>query len=104
MQGILEPHGYTVIPKLKVDEALELARHSPPDLIISDLHMPISGYEFLKSVKEDPALRLIPFIIVSSTMLYEEDAGRALRLGALRFLSRPVEPKVLLSEIEACLG
>jgi len=103
MQGILEPYGYTVITRLRVDEALALARESPPDLIISDLHMPISGYDFLTSIKADSRLSRIPFIFVSSTMLYEEDSGRGFDMGAIRFLSRPIEPEVLLAEIEACL-
>jgi two-component system cell cycle response regulator len=103
MQGILEPHGYTVITKLKVHDALEFAHDAPPDLIISDVHMPISGYQFLESVKQDAKLSQIPFIFVSSTMLFEEDSGRAFVMGAHRFLSRPVEPEVLIAEIEACL-
>jgi two-component system cell cycle response regulator len=103
MQGILEPHGYRVIVTLEVDEALKLAREAPPDLIISDLHMPISGYDFLRSVKSETKLSKIPFIIVSSTMLVTEDAGRALSLGAISFLSRPIEPQTLIEEVEACL-
>ncbi|MCI0712093.1 MAG: response regulator [Chloroflexi bacterium] len=103
MHGILEPHGYKVVSTVHVKEALASIRESPPDLIISDLHMPISGYDFLMNVKSDPQLSQIPFMFVSSTMLYEEDAGRAYDLGAMRFLARPIEPDVLLAEIEACL-
>jgi two-component system cell cycle response regulator len=105
MQSTLEPFGYKVIPAQSAREGLELARQDPPDLILSDLHMPdLDGYGFLRMAKAEPALREIPFALVSSTVWRETDPSLALSLGANKFILRPIEPQKLVAEIEACLA
>ena len=48
-------------------EALALARQRRPQIVISDIEMPVmTGYEFCKAVKSDPALRTVPFILLST--------------------------------------
>jgi two-component system cell cycle response regulator len=104
-RSTLEPFGYQVIAAHSMSEALALARRAPPDLILSDLHMPgESGFDFLRAVKVDPQLRHLPVIIHSATYLSERDAQEALTLGAEQFIRRPVDPQALLKEIEACLN
>jgi two-component system cell cycle response regulator len=100
----LEPFGYQVIRANGVLEALRLARENPPDLILSDVHMPQEdGYDFIKAVKADPQLSLIPFVFISSTLWGEQERQRGLRLGAARFILRPINPQALIDEIESCL-
>lgn len=104
MRSILEPFGYSVFTVRTVKEALLSAREHHPDLILCDLHMPdLDGYDFLKARAVDPNLRAVPFVLISSTVWRETDPSAALRLGADRFLLRPIDPDVLVSEIEACL-
>ncbi len=104
MRSILEPFGYKVLTVSTVKEALSLARQNPPDLILSDLHMPdVDGYGFLKARTADLCLRAIPFVLISSTVWRETDPSTALALGANRFILRPIDPQDLVSEIEACL-
>ena len=104
MRGILEPFGYVVIAAGSVREALDLVRAQPPDLIVSDLHMPDQdGFDLIRAIKADPQLRSIKIVIHSATIGSAEDRGEALRLGALRFITRPMEPQMLLDEIVACL-
>lgn len=103
-RSMLEPFGYQVIAARGVEEALALVRKSPPDLILSDLHMPHSdGYELIRAVKADEQLSNIPFVFISSTVWREKDQTQGLELGAARFLLRPMEPEVFVKEIEACL-
>jgi two-component system cell cycle response regulator len=103
-RSTLEPFGYQVQSAYSVQQALELARQRPPDLILSDLHMPgVSGFDFIQAVKADPQLHTIPFVLVSSSVWQEKDHAIGLRLGAARFLMRPIAPQQLLTEIEACL-
>jgi CheY-like chemotaxis protein len=77
-----------------------------PDLILSDVHMsPETGFGFLQSVKANPALRSIPFILLTASTFDDVDGmrKRALQLGAKRFLTGPIEPKSLLLLIDALL-
>jgi two-component system cell cycle response regulator len=104
MRSVLAPSGYDVLTVSTPSEALALARRQPPDLIVSDVHMPSgSGYDFIKAVKDDAQLRPIPFIFLSSSTPTSIDIARGQALGAVRFLRRPIEPPVLLDEIAACL-
>jgi len=100
----LQPSGYAVIEATSIRDGLALARQRVPDLIVSDLHLhEESGFDFLKAVKADDALRSIPFLYLSSTALRTVDQQHGLDLGAVRFLIRPIEPQTLLDEIAACL-
>jgi two-component system cell cycle response regulator len=103
-RDLLQPHGYTVVTTDTPTQALRLAREHRPALIISDVGMSEgSGFDFIRDVKADPQLRDIPFIFLSSTHWNEASRTLGLQLGAFRYLLRPLEPQVLLAEIEACL-
>ncbi len=103
-RSVLEPCGYIVLTADGMAEALAIARRTPPDLIVSDLGMADgSGFDFINEVKSDPQLKDIPFIFVTSTHCSESARAQGLALGAARFLFRPLDPQVLLEEIEACL-
>ncbi len=102
--SLFETSGYRVIATPSQEEALRLARHSAPDLILSDVCMPEgSGYDLIAAVKADPQLKAIPFVFITSTVTNENDRKKGLALGAAKFLFRPIEPQVLLDEIEACI-
>jgi two-component system cell cycle response regulator len=105
MHSTLEPFGFRVISATSAMEGLALARLNAPDLILSDLHMPeVDGFDFLKAVRLDPALRAIPFAMVSSTVWHDVDPEVVQSLGATKLIMRPIEPQKLLVEIEDCLG
>jgi CheY-like chemotaxis protein len=104
LQGILEPSGFQVQRASGVRAALDLARASRPDLIVTDLMMrPEGGFDLLAHLKSEPALRGIPVIIHSATATGRSIEQQSLALGAARFLARPIEPEVLLREIAGCL-
>lgn len=104
--SIFESFGYRVVATTNARQAMELARQSPPDLILSDVCMPhaSAGYEFLAAVKGDPLLKAIPFVFITSTVANEEHREKGLALGAAKFLFRPIEPWTLLEEIDACFA
>jgi CheY-like chemotaxis protein len=104
LRSTLEPCGYRVTLAPSVEEGLALAQQSPPDLILSDLHMPgQDGFMFIAKVRSDARLSRVPFAFLSSSVWGEQDRLRGLGLGAVRFILRPIEPQDLLKEIEACL-
>jgi two-component system, cell cycle response regulator len=104
IRGILEPSGFDVVVAHSASEGLKLAKTSPPDLILSDVHMPHQdGYDFRRMVQSEPELCKTPFIFLSSSVWSRQEQEHALRTGATKFLSRPIEPHDLLAEIESCL-
>jgi two-component system, cell cycle response regulator len=104
LRSLLEPHGYEVITATTVRDGLAHAEKKLPDLFLADVHMPVeSGYDLLRAVKADPLLAQIPFLFLTSTVVKRSDRELGLKLGARKFIVRPVEPEVVLAEIEDCL-
>jgi two-component system cell cycle response regulator len=104
VRSTLEPSGYEVFAALSAKEGLDLVQRIKPDLIVSDVHMPHQdGYEFLRMVQADPSLARIPFIFLSASVWSTREQQQALVRGATKFISRPIDPGTLLSELEECL-
>jgi len=94
--------GYATTLVNNVQDALASVRRAPPDLIVSDLHMPErDGMSFLQEIKADTRLCQIPFIFLSSSVWGERDTAKALGMGALCFLQRPIEPMDLVRAVQA---
>jgi two-component system cell cycle response regulator len=103
-RSLLEPQGYEVLTADSASQGMELARRTKPDLIVSDVHMPQQdGYDFQTMVQGDPELAQIPFVFLSSSVWSIQEKENALARGALKFISRPIEPEALVAELEACL-
>ena len=60
-----------------------------------------SGFDFLKSVKADPRLRPIPFILFTSSIGQVSDETRGLELGAVQFISRPIDSEALVKMVDS---
>ncbi len=81
-------------------EALEMLRRRPVDLILTDINMPVmNGEEFVRQLRQDPSLRPIPVLVVS-TDATEKRINEMVRLGALGYLTKPFFPELLKAEIE----
>ena len=101
MRTLFEPAGYRVFTAADPHQALALAQQHRPDLIISDVHLAYhSGYEVPTLIRQDPELKSIPCILISST---ERNAAASIRSGAEMFILRPIDPEQLLQEISRCL-
>ncbi len=84
-------------------EALELARHWQPDLILLDVMMPgMDGFECCRRLKDDPATLHIPVVMVTAL---GEATERVVGLdaGADDFLSKPVEYTTLMSRVRSLI-
>jgi CheY-like chemotaxis protein len=104
-QMILRKSGYTVHVAFDGQEALEVANHVEPDLILLDLRMPkMDGLEFLRHYKlldEHPKVRVIVF----SNYDMQKEIDEAYRLGADRYFMKALaSPKELLQVVEATLA
>ena len=101
--SVLEFAGYRVATAGSVRDGLDLARRLLPDLILSDVNMAESGFEFIRAAKDDIRLCMIPFVFISSSLTCESARERGLALGAARYLVRPIDAAALLAEIEGSL-
>ncbi len=105
LRAILEGHGFIVEEAAHGGEALRIARQSPPQLIISDLLMPImDGYALLREWKNDERLKAIPFIVYTATYTDQQDERLAIELGADAYILKPAEPGPFLVRIEGVLS
>jgi signal transduction histidine kinase len=101
---LLQGHGHTVESALNGEEALDKARQSRPDVIITDVLMPImDGFTLCRHWQADEQLRTIPLVVYTATYTDAEDEELALSLGATRFLIKPLEPEEFMSAIEDVL-
>jgi C4-dicarboxylate-specific signal transduction histidine kinase len=105
LERALLKQGFAVESAPNGAEALNRAEVAPPELIISDILMPdLDGFELCRRVKCDDRLRGIPFIFYSATYVTPEDRRLAMKLGASRFLIKPMELEVFSNLIREVLG
>jgi len=94
---LLQASGYQIETAANGQEALDKARVTPPDMIISDILMPVmDGFTLCRKWKKDDMLKSIPFVFYTATYTDSRDEEFALRLGAERFIRKPMEPEVFV--------
>jgi len=95
----LTMQGFTVVAACDGMDALEQLPSGTFDLVITDLNMPnMDGFEFIRSLRENPLYREVPVIILSS--LGDRDsmeAGRA--LGVQSYLMKPFSLEKIQYEV-----
>lgn len=96
LESVLKELGYGALSARTGKEALELALKRPPDLVISDILMPVmDGYELCRKWKTDERLRHIPFVFYTATYTDPKDEAYGLSLGADRFVVKPMKLEAL---------
>ncbi|HTI99963.1 MAG TPA: response regulator [Dongiaceae bacterium] len=104
LDTLLKNSGYEVIAAANGAEALQQARRQPPQLIVSDLLMPVmDGFSLLREWRADAQLQAVPFIVYTATYTDPKDEELALGLGADGFILKPAEPEELLARVREVL-
>ena len=84
-------------------EGLEMAEKIRPDLILSDVMMPeVDGYEFRKSLLENPELKQIPFVFLTAKG-EEDDVLHGYDLEIEDYIIKTSSPKVVIAKVSAIL-
>lgn len=95
--------GYKTSTASQGMEAINLAKEQRPDVIVLDVMLPgMSGYEVCLELKNEPATRMIPIVLVTA-LTDVENRIHAFNVGADHFMSKPVNYKELRAVIECLL-
>jgi PAS domain S-box-containing protein len=101
LEALLRGHGYQVTSAANGAEALDAARREPPDLVISDILMPVmDGFALCRLWKQDAQLKSVPFVFYTATYTGPKDERLAMSLGADGFIVKPMEPASFIEAIE----
>ena len=96
LQNMLEPLGFEVVMAENGQQEIELAQQLQPDLILTDLVMPVkTGFEAVAELRNLPQMQDIPIIAVSASVL-DTDLEKSKLVGCQGFLSKPVDEQQLL--------
>jgi PAS domain S-box-containing protein len=88
----LEAEGFKVVHAATAEDALVLATQQPPSLITLDIMLPnMDGWDFLGRLKQMPALKHIPVVIISIVA----DRNRGFALGAASVMQKPISRQEL---------
>ncbi|HUL45959.1 MAG TPA: Hpt domain-containing protein [Steroidobacteraceae bacterium] len=98
-QRLLERNGMRVITARDGMDAVALLQENVPDIILLDIEMPrMDGYEVAAHVRNDPRLKDVPIIMVTSRV-GEKHRARAIELGVDDYLGKPYQEAQLLDAI-----
>jgi CheY-like chemotaxis protein len=104
ISNYLEAKGYRLLIATNGQQAVELARHESPDIILMDIQMPdTDGLETMRQLRHCSTLATVP-IIALTALAMEGDRDRCIQAGASEYFSKPVRLKVLLETIQHQLG
>ncbi|HXE46884.1 MAG TPA: response regulator [Ramlibacter sp.] len=103
MNGLFEDR-YEVVQAPSGKEALKVVMSAnPPDMVLLDIMMPdMDGYEVLRRIRQHPPTANIPVIFLTA-LATRQDERLGMDLGAVDYLTKPVDPELVVQRVEAHL-
>ncbi len=103
-KDLLEMQGYRTVQSVDGADALDLARHRRPDLVIMDIQLPnVSGVEITRRIRSDTEIAAIPIIAVTA-FGRAGDEERFLDKGFDAYLSKPISVQSFMDLVERFLS
>lgn len=100
LRAYLEDEGYRVVAAPDGRQAIYMARHEKPDLVILDLMMPeMDGLEFTRRFRQESD---VPIIMLTARV-EDMDKVLGLELGADDYVTKPFSPRVVVARVRAVL-
>ena len=106
---MLKNAGFEVITAINGGEALEKIRKESPDVVVTDILMPVmDGFALCRELKKDDQLKHIPLIFISTTFVETADQEFGLSLGAEGFILKTQNVDTFIEQlkslVEKCTG
>ncbi len=103
LKDYFEKMGYNVLTASNGKDALEIAKSEVPELIISDINMPLmDGWGLIACIKDVPGLKEIPFVFLTVEN-QDLDIKMAMDLGAAGYITKPFSFEELRATVETLL-
>ena len=104
LEFLLRQKGYEVHVAHAGDDALAAVASFAPDLVLLDVMMPrMSGYDVCQKLRENPATRALPIIMLSAKGR-EVEVTKGMAVGADAYVTKPFSTKDLVARVQQMLG
>jgi signal transduction histidine kinase/ActR/RegA family two-component response regulator len=99
LMDLLEPLGFKIVTAENGQQGLQLACQNKPDLILTDLFMPVkTGFTLVTELRQEIDFKQLPIIAISASN-FEEIQKQSYAAGCNAFLAKPIDAEKLLSLI-----
>jgi DNA-binding response OmpR family regulator len=99
LEYLLQREGYRVLVARDGQEALDMVRATPPDLVLLDVMLPgVSGFEVCQKIRENPAWNAIRVLMLTAKGR-DVEMSKGMALGADAYITKPFSTKELLVQI-----
>ena len=101
----LRGEGYQVFQAYDGQQALEALERHRLDAVVLDIKMPVlDGLEVIRRVRQNPAFRKIPIVVLTATRVIQELQQEFQQLQVHSWLAKPFEPDQLIASVKTALG
>ena len=103
VNGLVKIGKYRMLEAIDAESGIELIRGQRPDLVLMDIQLPgMDGLSATKIIKEDPALKDIPIVALTSYAM-QGDKEKALAAGCTGYITKPIDTRKFLETVSQYL-
>ena len=99
VRGLIKIGKYGMLEAIDAESGIEQIREQRPDLVLMDIQLPgMDGLSATKIIKEDPALKDIPVVALTSYAM-QGDEEKALAAGCTGYITKPIDTRKFLETV-----
>ena len=99
VRSLLKMSSYVMVEAVDAETGIKLAREKKPDLILMDIQLPgMDGLSATKIIKEDPSLKDIPVVALTSYAM-QGDKEKAMESGCAGYIAKPIDTRKFLKTV-----
>lgn len=104
MESVFKLNGYQVTLAASGEQALQLARENPPDVVLLDVRMQdMDGFAVCRALRDDPRTQKAVIVMMSGLEGTRAERSEALEAGADDFITRSIQNQALVAHITTLL-
>jgi CheY-like chemotaxis protein len=102
--SVLEFAGYEIVAAVDANQALDVIRQTPPDLILMDIGLPgMDGFTLTRQLKADPVTRHIGIVALTASAMKGDDQ-KAKAAGCDGYITKPIDTRKFADQVAETLG